>query len=136
MNDRTTKLSKNWLKKAKNDLITARQTLLLPDGPTDTVCFHSQQAIEKAIKSLLVYNEITFPRTHDLNKLFDLVKPLLPQIEDLKEKITEISSFAVDIRYPGEWSEPIREETIGYFKIAEKVYLIISEKLPDLLLNI
>jgi HEPN domain-containing protein len=135
MNDRMIKLSKHWLKKANNDLITARQTLLLPDGPTDTVCFHTQQAIEKSIKSLLVYNGITFTKTHDLNKLFDIVKPLLPEIEDFKTEITEISSFAVDIRYPGDWSEPIREEAVGYFEIAEKVYFIINEKLSDLLLN-
>lgn len=39
--------AREWLRKAGNDLITARQTLLLPDGPTDTVCFHAQQTVEK-----------------------------------------------------------------------------------------
>ena len=52
MNDKKHELAKAWLKKGRNDLITARQKLLLPDGPTDTVCFHAQQAAEKALKAL------------------------------------------------------------------------------------
>jgi HEPN domain-containing protein len=135
MNDKSIKLSKLWLKKAENDLITARQTLLLPDGPTDTVCFHSQQVIEKAIKSLLVYHEIIFLKTHDLNKLFEIVRPLLPEIESYKTQITEISSFAVEIRYPGNFSEPTREESLGYFVVAEKIFIIIHKKISEPELN-
>ena len=41
-------LAQRWLTRADHDIITAKQTLLLPDGPTDTPCFHAQQAIEKA----------------------------------------------------------------------------------------
>ena len=50
MNDKSTDLALRWLEKADHDLVTAKQTLLLPDGPTDTVCFHAQQAAEKALK--------------------------------------------------------------------------------------
>ncbi|MDP6040488.1 MAG: HEPN domain-containing protein [Candidatus Latescibacteria bacterium] len=39
-----------WLEKAETDVITARQTLTLADGPTDTPCFHAQQAVEKSLK--------------------------------------------------------------------------------------
>ena len=49
MSARSTELALRWLQKAENDLITARQTLLLVDGPTDTVAFHAQQAAEKAL---------------------------------------------------------------------------------------
>lgn len=43
-------LAVGWLQKADHDIITARQTLLLPSGPTDTVCFHAQQAVENPLK--------------------------------------------------------------------------------------
>jgi hypothetical protein len=33
-------LAARWLRKARNDIVTAQQTLLLADGPTDTVAFH------------------------------------------------------------------------------------------------
>ncbi len=71
MTDRHSELAQQWLKKADHDLITARQTLELPDGPTDTPCFHAQQAIEKALKALLTFNQITFRKIHDLAPLLD-----------------------------------------------------------------
>jgi hypothetical protein len=30
-----------WLRKARNDLITAERIIQYPDGPTDTACFHA-----------------------------------------------------------------------------------------------
>jgi hypothetical protein len=35
MSGRHVELAAQWLVKADHDVITARQTLLLPDGPTD-----------------------------------------------------------------------------------------------------
>ncbi len=35
-------LAQRWLTRADHDIITAKQTLLLADGPTDTPCFHAQ----------------------------------------------------------------------------------------------
>jgi len=59
-----------WVQKAENDLQTATYTLQLgEDCPTDTVCFHAQQCIEKYIKALLVLHESEFPRTHNLGVL-------------------------------------------------------------------
>jgi HEPN domain-containing protein len=52
-----------WLKKADNDIIAARQILLLEEAPLDTVCFHAQQAVEKAMKALLTQRGVEFPKT-------------------------------------------------------------------------
>src|SRR5436309_1859575 len=65
-----------WVQKAENDLKTATYTLQLKEEcPTDTVCFHAQQCIEKYLKAVLVYNGVDFPRTHNLSVLI----VLLPQ---------------------------------------------------------
>lgn len=41
-----------WLKKAANDLEAARRFLAVREEcPFDTVCFHCQQAVEKALKA-------------------------------------------------------------------------------------
>lgn len=37
------------------------------------VCYHSQQAIEKAVKAALIFESIEFPHTHDLEKLCNLL---------------------------------------------------------------
>lgn len=52
-------LIREWLAKADNDLKTAAHTLMLgADSPTDTVCFHAQQCVEKPIKALLIFKAI------------------------------------------------------------------------------
>jgi HEPN domain-containing protein len=61
-----------WLRKARNDLITAERIIHYPNGPTDTACFHAQQTVEKALKGLLTYHGISFPRIHHLVRLLDL----------------------------------------------------------------
>lgn len=37
----------DWITKAQHDLTSARIILASEEGPTDVVCFHSQQAAEK-----------------------------------------------------------------------------------------
>ena len=36
-----------WILKAEHDLVAAKQILLLETAPTDTVCYHAQQTVEK-----------------------------------------------------------------------------------------
>jgi hypothetical protein len=61
---------REWLAKADNDLQNAVHTLTLgKDCPTDTVCFHAQQCIEKHIKALLVFRATVFPKTHTIHTL-------------------------------------------------------------------
>ena len=38
------KIAKQWLAKAKNDLLNADNNLKADNVPFDTVCFHCQQA--------------------------------------------------------------------------------------------
>ena len=51
--------SKDWLKRAKSNLIRAQQPK--PDEVFwEDYCFDAQQAAEKAIKALLIHYQITF----------------------------------------------------------------------------
>jgi len=48
-------LTKLWIKKAENDLITAKDSLnIKPVPPLDTICFHAQQCAEKYLKGFLL----------------------------------------------------------------------------------
>jgi HEPN domain-containing protein len=79
------------LAKAENDLKTAAHTLKLgADCPTDAVCFHAQQTVEKYLKALLVLRGIDFPKTHDIEELTGLVAPAdRPDIsEDEQARLT------------------------------------------------
>ena len=126
MKAKNIELSRQWLKKAENDLITAKQTLKLTDGPTDTVCFHSQQAVEKALKALLTFNNVEFPRIHELLRLMDLAKKIPPDLENFREQFAEMSNYAVEVRYPDDWFEPSREDAEQSTQIADTVVLKIK----------
>jgi HEPN domain-containing protein len=56
-----------WVQAAEEDLLTARNMLVLGKRcPCSVVAFHSQQCAEKYIKALLTLNSVDFPRSHDL----------------------------------------------------------------------
>lgn len=58
-----TRVVRQWIEKADNDLRNATHTLSMGDDcPYDTVCFHAQQCSEKYIKALLADHRSTFPR--------------------------------------------------------------------------
>ena len=44
-----------------------------PEAELAPICFHAQQAIEKALKAVLTINRIDFRRTHDLEELANLL---------------------------------------------------------------
>jgi HEPN domain-containing protein len=48
--------------------------------PCDTVCFHAEQCAEKYLKGFLTYHQIEFPKTHSIETLVGLCKPVIPEI--------------------------------------------------------
>lgn len=58
----------DWLARAKGDLALARVSL--PEGGFyEDLCFHAQQAAEKALKAVYVSRGWTFRYIHDLEEL-------------------------------------------------------------------
>ncbi|MCH8838155.1 MAG: HEPN domain-containing protein [Candidatus Marinimicrobia bacterium] len=65
-----------------SDLNLAR--LSQPDGVLlEDLCFHAQQAAEKALKAVLVANSVAVPNIHSIRRLIDL----LPANPDLPEEV-------------------------------------------------
>lgn len=87
------------LRAAERDSKTVEVLLRHPDAPISSVCFHAQQYHEKVIKAVLVSNAVIFRRTHNLEKLADLlaqkdIEPPLP-----KDQLKRLNPFAVTTRY-------------------------------------
>ena len=122
-------LAEDWLRKAHNDLVTAAQTLALEDGPTDTPCFHAQQAVEKSLKALLTVRGTAFPRSHDLLQLLDLALPALAELETYRAQLAQITGYGVWVRYPGVSSEPSRDDAREAVDVAERVHAVIARHL-------
>ncbi len=62
-------LPEEWLVHAKSDLNLARLSKGRDDVLPEQVCFHSQQAAEKALKAVLLHRKIEFPFIHDIEEL-------------------------------------------------------------------
>lgn len=119
-----------WVQKAENDLQTATYTLQLgEDCPTDTVCFHAQQYIEKYIKALLVLHESEFPRTHNLGVLIArLPQPTRPRLTP--EEQERLTDYATTTRYPGDYEPIPLTEAKQAVRLARRVRQAMRKQLP------
>jgi HEPN domain-containing protein len=121
-----------WLKKAENDLKAVKYLLDAADAPLDIICFHCQQAVEKLLKAYLTWTDIRVKKTHDLESILNLCIKENKEFEFLdKDKISELTLYAVTIRYPEEYLEPTAEETKEFYEITLKVKDFILKKLKE-----
>jgi len=121
---------RQWVRKAEHDL---QNTVLALRGgkncPTDTVCFHAQQCIEKYQKALMVHRLVDFPKTPDLNGLARLCPgPLLALFSD--EQRRRMTEYATVVRYPGEEGEIPLAEARQAVRQARQVRSAIRKLLP------
>ena len=72
-----------WLNKARKDLWRAQAVLTLDPPDTEDCLFHCQQAVEKALKSFLVWRDRPGRKTHDLVELTRLCIDLEPAFGSL-----------------------------------------------------
>lgn len=118
--------AREWLQKARHDLLAAKAVLESPYGITDVPCFHAQQAVEKAYKGFLTWHRISFGRTHDLLVLLAEIMKIDPDFEADRSVCAELAEFAVDVRYPGGISEPPAGEAGRFLAEAEAIYIRVK----------
>lgn len=85
----------------------------------DGICFHCQQAAEKFLKALLQELGLAIPRTHALEDLLTLLTPYHPDLRPLLRGLLFLTSFAVEIRYPGK--NATKRQARAALRWAEKV---------------
>jgi HEPN domain-containing protein len=61
--------------------------------------FHAQQAVEKALKSWLSLIGVAYPKIHDLEELFMLLKSHLADVPDHFFALGDLTDFATHFRY-------------------------------------
>ena len=94
-----------WLRFSKEDLDVAERLLSsLPSAPRH-VCSLAQQAAEKSLKAALVLDRVEFPFSHDLDALRNLL-PASWTVRVDHHDLAELTEWAVETRYPGDWPEP------------------------------
>lgn len=95
--------TREWVEKAEADFVsTGREYRARKQPNYDAACFFAQQCIEKYLKARLTKAGMSFPRTHDLEALLDLVLPLEPLWDAFRSTLIDITTYAVTFRYPGD----------------------------------
>ncbi len=108
----------DWLTHARSDIKLARLGLdqdVLPEQ----ICFHAQQAVEKAFKAVLLFHKIDFPFTHDLEELLDTFETAKIPIPSNLLNVGILTPYAVETRYPGYWGEITETDISEAIKFAE-----------------
>ena len=110
---------RDWLRHARSDLALAR----IPRTPEillQALCFHAQQAAEKALKAVLILQGVAPPRTHHIKTLLELLSSRV-EIPSPVREAASLTDYAVMSRYPA-LIEPVTEEEYHEaVKLAEAV---------------
>ena len=121
---------KLWIIKAESDLKTAQILIKEEDPPTDSICFHAQQAVEKLLKAYLTYLDIRAPRTHDIATLLELCSSADEEFKKLdQESLEKLTFYAVEVRYPDDFYQPSIEEAQKALEQALSLKEFILKKL-------
>lgn len=121
---------RQWLHKARGDLRTAEHLAQERPDLGFAAAFHAQQAVEKMIKAVLVWHQVEFPKSHDLDRLVELLRGPDAKLADALREASSLTLYAVDARYPGDLPDPTREETRGAVELAERACRVAMERLP------
>jgi len=64
--------AEEWLRRAKSNLVRAKQ--VKPAGAYwEDLCFDTEQAAEKAVKAILTHRKVQFSKIHDIGELLSLL---------------------------------------------------------------
>ena len=116
----------DWLRRAHSDLALA--SIALPAGVLYTeLCFHAQQAAEKSIKAVLVHYGIEFRKVHNIDYLLTLLPKEVPLPSEVEDAVG-LTSYAVALRYPGDY-EDVTEEAYREAIQAARVVVAWAEQI-------
>ena len=120
--------ARRWLRFAAEDLRAAGTLLHETQVPPRHVCWLAQQAAEKAIKAALVFLQIEFPKTHDLDALRNLV-PEDWRVRQAFPDLADLTEWSVEARYPGDWPEATADDARGSLDEARRVLDLVTADL-------
>lgn len=87
------------LARADDDIALVRASVGLGEITDTIVGFHAQQAAEKLLKAALARRRVSYPFTHDLERLLELVEEALGESPPGEESIGALAPWAVEFRY-------------------------------------
>lgn len=84
---------------ARSDLTVLDVSRDMPRITTAVFGFHAQQAVEKALKAWLTIAGGSYPKIHDLEELFELLREHRQAIPERFLRLEYLTDFATQFRY-------------------------------------
>jgi len=119
-----------WMEYAQTDLRAAYALLDSGDFFPRQICFLAQQCAEKSLKAILVFENLPVPKSHDLDRLRDLI----PDDWEVTEKfpdLAELTIWSVESRYPGDTPDVVEHEARETLLLAEMVFDAVKTELQE-----
>ena len=131
MNEGIREAVRQWRAKALNDWTTVEILIKSGHCPAEIACFHCQQYVKKLIKAILTQQGVEAPKTHDLRRLVQLVRPAVAELSKLGDAADRLTVHAVQTRYPDEFREIKIEEMDEIVSLAKKFGEILLPALEE-----
>jgi HEPN domain-containing protein len=122
-------MGRAWVRKAEED---RRVVLVLRSGRRavhSSICFHCQQMAEKYLKALIHERGAVVPRTHDCERLVNLLAPTDAALSRFRRAAQGLTRFAVDPRYPDLFSTPAASHSRAAWNAAERIRAEVRRRL-------
>lgn len=91
-------LAEQLLRRADTDAAGARAMLPISEVADVLVCFHAQQAVEKALKAVLAARGVEFPFIHDISGLAKLCREAGAPIPGELDSADLLTPYAAGLR--------------------------------------
>lgn len=122
---------KEWQTKADEDFESAK-ILLNNEGVPATICFLSQQTVEKCLKGFLVFRGVGFPKIHQLDELLERCAKIDADFREFIEEVIILNDYYIESRYPDNMKEDISFEAAREaFEVAENLRKFILSKVEE-----
>lgn len=122
---------REWFRKAEEDLRTSQHLLKAGAGYVYGAVFHAQQAAEKYLKAFLVWHQIEFPKTHDIEVLLTLAAGANTGFAEALAGAAWLTPYGVEYRYPGDYPEATLKDAKQATGLAASVRAETVRRLPE-----
>ena len=122
------KEARRWLRFSAEDLDAASRLMTGEATSPRHACWLSQQAAEKALKAALILEGVDYPLTHDLDALRNLL-PSKWAVRRTHNALAELTEWAIESRYPGDWPEPADDDAERSLALARSLYDSIAAEI-------
>lgn len=100
---------RRWHRFAREDIKEAERQMQAVETVPRHPAWLAQQAAEKALRTVLVFEQIEFPFTYNLDVLHQRI-PETWETKAVQADLDRLTEYAVDVRYPGNWPDLTRDD--------------------------